>query len=156
MEYRVDLFEPDGDLNSALNRLTNIFAPLYTEAWVKKKSRDHPGLKFDMNVAVFANMWYAKASKIFLAMDEAGRACGYLVAIVFRPMTHNVAMLQIEDWYGEAPEIEDALFNHVYSVMRYMGIDEVQINHGQGERYVEPPAGWAPAETATVTRYVKV
>lgn len=156
MDYRVDLFEPDGDLNNAMDRLTTVFAPLYTRAWMERKAQFHPGLKFDMNVAVFTNMWYAKASKIFLAMDESGRACGYLVAIIFRPMTHNVAMLQIEDWYGEEPEIEDALFEHVYSVMRYMGVDEVQIAHQQGERYVEPPSGWRPAEDSIVTRYVRV
>ena len=68
MSYRIDILEPDSDINVALDDLTREFAPLYTASWVNEKQRIY-GKPFDMNVQTFAQLWFTKALKIFMAWD---------------------------------------------------------------------------------------
>lgn len=155
MMYTFDILEPGPDQNAALDGLTRIFAPLYAESWMKEKAPARGNPPYDMNVGAFASMWFANSMRIFVAYDEHREAQGYLLGMMFRPLTHNVSIFQIEDWYLRDASMTQALFDHVYSVLKYMGVDELQISWSGNERYPLPPATWKPGGNTHVDRFTK-
>ena len=128
MDYRIDILEPDKDINIALDDLTREFAPLYTASWVNEKQRIY-GKPFDMNVQTFAQLWFTKALKIFMAWDEHDKPVGYLIGIPFRPLAY----------------MENAV--------RFMGCDEVWISLGEHEHAPNLSIRWREASRTTQIRY---
>lgn len=132
--YSYDLFEPSADLNASLDMLTAKFAPIYTESWVKEKAPKKGNPPFDMNVNSFANMWFSKAMKLVVAYNDMHEICGYLLGIVFTPMTYKATVFHVEDWYDKGiPEVRDGLFTYIQNAMRFLGVDEVWVSHSMNE-----------------------
>lgn len=154
---RYDTLDPLRDLNASLDILTTTFAPLYTECWVKDKAPSRGNPPFDMNVNVFAHMWFSRAMRIFMAYDDAGQATGYLMGMVFRPLTHQATIFQIEDWYAKERDqtVVDGLFDFMQTVIKFMGVDELWISHSSHE--IIPPLrdGWRQRGATIIDRYVK-
>lgn len=152
MEFTYDLLEPGANQEESLERLTKIFAPLHAEAWTQKQDF----APYDMNVGAFVNMWLSNTLRIFIAYDRQGTPQGYLTGILFRPLTRRVNAFHIEDWYVRGGGIgEDKLFEHVYSVLKYMGIDELRVSHEMG-RPVPAPTGWVALDATTTQVFRKV
>lgn len=152
---RYELLEPSADPNASFDKLTRVFSPLYTESWTRDKAPAR-GIAFDLNVGAFANLWLSKTLRIFIAYDDNSQPIGYLIGILYRPLTHNVNVFQIEDWYIKDGQSSHGMFEHVYSVMPYMGVDEIQIQH-RAEEYFTPPEGkWQKVSTVTTYNFKKV
>ena len=153
MDYRIDILEPDSDINVALDDLTREFAPLYTASWVNEKQRIY-GKPFDMNVQTFAQLWFTKALKIFMAWDANGKPVGYLIGIPFRPLAYNSHVFQIEDWYAGGDRLCEAeLFRYMETAVRFMGCDEVWISLGEQEQAPNLSIRWREASRTTQIRY---
>lgn len=153
MKY--DLLEPLTDLNASLDLLTNVFAPLYTESWVQEKAQYHNGAKFDINIGAFAQMWYSKIMRIFIAYDSNDKAVGFLLGISLRPLTHNRSIFQVEDWYAKDTQVVDGLFGYMQTALKFIGADELWVSHN--ERIV-PPAitgAWQRRGATIIDRYTK-
>lgn len=151
---RYDILEPGTDPNISLEKLTQVFAPLYTECWIKEKSAALRGLPFDMNVGGFVNLWMSKALRVFIAYD-GDTPCGYLTGMLFRPLTHNVIVFQVEDWYMKDGWSCRDLFDYVYSVVKFMGVDEIQVRHSPEEYYTPPSDVWKSVGETYTTAFVK-
>ena len=67
-KWTIDILEPDDDINIAVDNLGNEIGKLYAESWREDKE-PHYKKPFSLNVAAFAQMWYAKTLKIFIAYD---------------------------------------------------------------------------------------
>lgn len=156
--YTYDLLEPGHDLNAALDELTSTFAPLYTESFIKEKAPKKGNPAFDMNVNAFAQMWFSKVMRIFMAYDGKGEPCGYLLGMMFRPLTHQASIFQIEDWYAkgeDARHISTELFDYARKACKFMGIDELWVSHGKDEWYPALLHEWKPDGETVITRYIK-
>lgn len=154
MSYSYDMLEPNDDLNVALEELTKVFAPLYTKNWVDNKAKEYGNPPFDMNVNTFAQMWFGKALRIFMAYDdEDGKPVGYLIGIVFRPLQYRASVFQIEDWYGGSNVIM-GLFDYAKQATRFMGIDELWVSHDATHWY-PAPQGWVKIADTVISRYSK-
>lgn len=154
MSYSYDMLEPNDDLNVALDELTKVFAPLYAENWVKNKAKERGNPPFDMNVNVFAQMWFRKALRIFMAYDdEAGKPVGYLIGIAFRPLQYQSNIFQVEDWYG-TNDVVTGLFDYTKQAMRFMGTDELWISHDATQWY-PAPQDWHKGADTVISRYTK-
>lgn len=156
MEIKYDMLEPLPDLNASLEMLTSTFAPIYTEAWVKDTAAAYGNPPFDMNVNVFAQMWFSKAMRIFMAYED-GVPVGYLLGMTFRPLTHRTAVFQIESWYAKdrRQDVINGLFDYMQTAVRFIGIDELWIAHNQHETVPPLQAFWHKRDTSVIDRYVK-
>lgn len=157
MSVRYDILEPMSDLNASLDLLTSVFAPIYTEHWVKDIAPTRDNRPFDMNVNVFANMWFSKALRIFMAYGDDGKAAGYLLGMAFRPLPYQASIFQVEEWYARNhnQEVVRGLFDYMQTALRFIGIDELWISHSQHE--VSPVLDniWRRQGSTIIDRYVK-
>lgn len=155
MKY--DMLEPLSDLNASLDLLTSVFAPIYTENWAQNRAKLFGNPAFDMNVNVFAHMWFSKAMRIFVAYGDDGKAAGYLLGMVFRPLTHEASIFQIEDWYARNGnhDIICGLFEYMQEALRFIGIDELWISHDQHEALPVLDSMWRRQGSTIIDRYVK-
>lgn len=157
MKYTFDILEPSQDIDKALKDLQETMAELYAEGWTKVNAPLY-GKSFDLNITTFAQMWFSKGLKIFLAFEEGSRKpIGYVLAITYRPMAYNSQILQIEDWYlrGDDPAGVDAMFQYVSDASKFFGADELWIGRAQLERVPTIPVRWKEAGTFHNTRYVR-
>lgn len=156
MSIRYDMLEPLSDLNASLDLLTNVFAPLYTECWARDKAMSH-NQPFDMNVNVFANMWFSKAMRIFMAYDDSGQGVGYLLAMSFRPLTYQASILQVEDWYSKNHDAQmvAGLFDFMQTAAKFMGVDQIWISHNEHEPFPVLHSIWHKRGCTVIDRYVK-
>ena len=150
-----DMLEPSADPNASLDALTKVFSPLYTESWTREKAPKR-GIAFALNVGAFANLWLSKSLRIFIAYDDNQKPQGYLIGMLYRPLTHNVNTFQIEDWYMRNGQSTRGLFDHVYSVLRYMGVDEVQITHQREEYFTPSEEKWRRQDDKITSVFTKV
>lgn len=154
MQY--DMLEPLSDLNASLDLLTGVFAPIYTEHWVKDEAPLRGNPPFDMNVNAFAQMWFAKTLRIFMAYEDK-RAAGYIIGLVFRPLPYQASVFQVEDWYARENnrEVVKGLFDYLETGLKFMGIDELWISHN--ERMALPPVShlWQRRGATIIDRYGK-
>lgn len=151
-----DMLEPLPDLNASLDLLTSVFAPLYTECWIKDKAPSRGNPPFDMNVNVFAQMWFSKAMRIFMAYDS-GAPTGYLLCMTFRPLTHQASILQVEDWYekNNNTRVIVGLFDYMQTAAKFMGVDELWISHSNHEDTPKLNELWHKRGSTIIDRYVK-
>lgn len=154
MEFTYDLLEPGAAQEAALERLTKIFAPLHAEAWSQKQDY----APYDMNVGAFVNMWLSNTLRIFIAYDQQGQPQGYLTGLLFRPLTRRATVFHIEDWYVRGGGIGiEKMFAHVYSVLKYMGIDELQVSSTDDEEAPAPKEQfWHEHGVTTTKKFIKV
>lgn len=152
---RYELLEPNADPNASIDLLVRVFSPLYTESWTREKAPAR-GISFDLNVGAFVNLWLSKALRIFIAYNDSNQPAGYLLGMLYRPLTHNVNVFQIEDWYMKDGHNTRELFEHVYSVMPYMGVDELQIQHRNDEYFTPVNDKWRKADELVTARFVRI
>lgn len=156
MDWTYDILEPAKDLQTSLDKLTKTLIPLYNEHWVREKSAKYGNPQFDMNAPAFVSMWMGKSMKIFIAYDQHGAAQGYMTGMVFRPLTHNEPTFEIDDWYvrGGGKPLED-MFKYVYSVVKYMGIDTLQVAHFADMDFPQPSPEWETRPAIIMNRWKK-
>lgn len=157
MKVTYDILEPMPDLNASLDLLTGVFAPIYTENWVQNKAAEYGSPAFDMNVNVFANMWFSKAMRIFMAYGDNGKAAGYLIGVSFRPLTHQASIFQVEDWYARdySEEVVKGLFEYMQTALRFIGVDELWVSHRQHTQVPPLDNIWRRQGATIIDRYVK-
>lgn len=150
-----DLLEPTDNAEESINKLTSVFAPLYTDSWVAEKSKLYGDPPFNMNVGTFAAMWMSKAMRIFIGYRDM-RPAGYIVGILFRPFTHERSIFQVEDWFAPDDDILLAgLFDYMQTALRFMSVDELRISLGPHDKL--PPLGpqWKEAMQTRTLHFVK-
>lgn len=153
--YSYELLEPERDLNESLDNLTKVFAPLYTESWVKEKAKFHGNPPFDMNVGVFANMWFTKAMKVLIAYKDT-EPVGYLIGMVFRPLPYQASVFQVEDWYSKADVyvVAQGLFDYLLNALKFIGADELWVSGSNNDRIPELK-GWKKTGETRTERYAR-
>lgn len=114
--------------DEAARFVTEQLLPLHKESWEKEKQPLY-GREYDPNIAAIMQMWLGGFLKI--VMQYSGETpVGYLLALEFRPITHNIRMLQIEDWYV-VPDYrgrgEKILFSYVQEMASMTGCHEIHL-----------------------------
>lgn len=152
-----DMLEPLADLNASLDLLTGVFAPIYTEHWVKDEAPLRGNPPFDMNVNAFAQMWFAKTLRIFIAYGDDKKVAGYLIGLVFRPLPYQASIFQVEDWYAREnrQEVIDGLFEYMNTALRFMGVDELWISHNERRTTPRIDNMWRRLGATIIDRYGK-
>lgn len=147
---------PVDDPQASLDLLTDKFAKIYTESWFAEKAAQHPGKQYNMNVNVFAHMWMQKALRIFLAYDN-GQPCGYLIGMMFRPLTHQTTVFQVEDWYAKdkREDIVYGLYDYMQTAADFLSVDELWIAHGANETYPALQSKWKDKGGTMIDCYVR-
>ena len=145
---RVDILEPDIDLNKAIDTLGRVLGPMLGKAWEN-----------NLNVNVFTQLWINKDMKIFVAYDDNdnNNVVGFLTGTAYRPMQYSARVFQIQDWYtGNRPEVEKALFSFLSEAVKFLGTDEILISNTEGEGIPDIPGNWKQETVITTRRFVKV
>lgn len=155
---RVDILEPDIDLNKAIDTLGRVLGPMLGKAWENKR-KAYDDKPFNLNVNVFTQLWINKDMKIFVAYDDNdnNNVAGFLTGTAYRPMQYSARVFQIQDWYtGNNPEVEKALFKFLSEAVKFLGTDEILISNTEGEGIPDIPGNWKQETTITTRRFVKV
>lgn len=155
---RVDILEPDIDLNKAIDTLGRVLGPMLGKAWENKR-KAYDDKPFNLNVNVFTQLWINKDMKIFVAYDDNdnNNVVGFLTGTVYRPMQYSARVFQIQDWYtGNRPEVEKALFSFLSEAVKFLGTDEILISNTEGEGIPNIPGNWKEETVITTRRFVKV
>ena len=157
MAMYCDIFEPSGDVNESLERLSKVFAPLYGRAWEEDKKATYEGKPFDPSIPTIARMWLDKALKIFIVYDgPMGKPIGFLMGAVFRPMPYQANVFQIDDWYtGGDPVMQDILFGHVKQAIRYIGCDEIWMTDNIGRVPDMSDTTWKLSNEFSMKRFTR-
>lgn len=150
-----DILEPVDNADESLNKLTQIFAPLYTASWVAEKSKLYGDPPYNMNVGVFAGMWMSKAMRIFIGYRDM-KPAGYILGILFRPFTHQRNIFQVDDWFApDDPELLHGMFNYMQDALRFMGVDELHISLGPHDQMPPIGARWGEARQTRTVQFIK-
>lgn len=150
-----DLLEPGDNPDESLDKLTSVFAPLYTASWVAEKSKFYGDPPYNMNIAVFASLWMSKTMKIFMGYRDM-RPAGYIVGILFRPFTHDRSIFQVDDWFApDDPELRDGMFEYMQGALRFMGVDELHISLGPHDPLPSLGPKWKEARQSRIVQFVK-
>lgn len=155
---RVDILEPDIDLNKAIDTLGRVLGPMLGKAWENKR-KAYDDKPFNLNVNVFTQLWINKDMKIFVAYDDNNNnnVVGFLTGTAYRPMQYSARVFQIQDWYtGNRPEVEKALFSFLSEAVKFLGTDEILISNTEGEGIPNIPGNWKEETVITTRRFVKV
>lgn len=123
---RVEL-TPDSPQDAA-RFISEKLLPLHSASWETEKKRLHDR-EYDPNIAAIMQMWVGGFLKIVM-LYSGEEAVGYLLALEFRPMTHNIRLLQVEDYYV-SPEYkgrgEKLLFAFLQDMAHMIGCHEIRI-----------------------------
>lgn len=153
MSFTYDLLEPTKDVNQSLDQLTREFVTLYAESWSKEKQENYHK-PFNPNMNALAQMWLAGTLRVFIAKDETGKAVGYTVGLVFRPLPYDASVFQIEDWYSQSKEAETGLFAYVAQAIKFIGCSELWVTD-KIDREAPLLENWEPAVSFRIQRFVK-
>lgn len=150
-----DILEPGDNPDESLDKLTSIFAPLYTASWVAEKSKLYGDPPYSMNIAAFAALWMSKALRIFIGYRDM-RPAGYIAGILFRPFTHERRIFQVDSWYvPDDPELLAGLFDYMQTAMRFIGIDELHINMGPYDKLPPLETYWQEVRQMRTVQFIK-
>ncbi len=155
MAVTYDILEPTKDFDSAVERLNSVAGKLYAESW----ARQHEPIyhkPFALDAQSFVSMWMNRGLKVLVAYDEKQEPVGYLLGIVFRPMTYDSSIFMVEDWYvrDNRTDVLDGLFGYMEQAIKFIGCEEVRITTSKTDR-VPRLSGWKPDAEFIMTRYVK-
>lgn len=150
-----DILEPTQDFDTATERLTSVAGKLYAESWAAQHQHIYKK-PFALDAQTFLAMWMNRNLKIFVAYDEKHEPVGYLLGIVFRPMTYDASVFTVEDWYvrGNDKATLDGLFAYVQQALKFIGCEEFRITQSEAD-YVPPLTGWKLDTEFQLKRYVK-
>lgn len=151
MDYRIDFIEPSADLNQSLDRLGQTIGVLYQECWDTTKRKLY-NKNFNLNIGAFTQMWVAGGLKLFVAYDGSNAPVGFLVAIIYRPMSYDGNVFQIEDVYAKEghTDLIQQLLDNAMQAVRFIGCDEVRISG-----MVPNLTGWKVQGSDQIYRLVK-
>ena len=154
-DFYVDILEPKQDPEESVRLASTVLAPLYQKCW-QEEQEPYYGKPFDLHAQLFLDLWFTGGSKIFLARRRGSdEAIGFLVGMLFRPIQYNAHVFQVQDWYaGGRADVEQELFDHVVSALRFIGCDEIWV----GRSLKSAPSlgsSWKKANDFSITRYVK-
>lgn len=157
MGYYIDIFDPQSDINAALDSLGRNIGKLYAEAWAANKQKDYDDKPFDLHINSFANMWIEGHLKIFFVYDDQTKeAIGFLVGAVFRPLPFKANVFHVQEYYARGgADVEKALLDHVVKAIRILGCDEVWMEI-YPHRNVDLGSAWKHGRDFTMRRYAKV
>lgn len=148
-----DILEPDADYNKALDSLSEQVGALYAESWAKDKQETYKK-PFSMNIAAFAQMWFSHALKLLVAKED-GKAIGFLVGMVFRPLPYDATVFQVEDWYALKEEAERGLFDYMEKAVRFIGVDEIWVADKADREPKVKSSVWKEENKFLFRRYVR-
>lgn len=158
MGYYIDIFDPHGDVNEALDSLGRNIGMLYSEAWAANKQKDYDNKPFDLHVNSFATLWLEGHLKIFFVYDDATKeAVGFLVGAKFRPMPCKIEVFHIQEYYVRGGEVmEKDLLDYVMKSIRILGCDEVWLEVYPHRNINLGPSWRQGSRDFTMRRYTKV
>lgn len=153
MGYTYDLLEPSDDLDKSLDVLSKNLSKLYYESWEADKRANYDRA-FNLNINAFAQMWFNRHLKIFMAYDEYNEPIGFLIGMTFRPLPYEANVFQVEDWFTRHNmQVEQELFKFVEQAIRFIGCDEIWCADKAGR--MPPFSNWKEANVFQLRRYLK-
>lgn len=154
----VDLVLVPGNAVDASRVMTEKILPLHEAAWNERKKAIY-GHEYDPNITALMQMWYAGTIKIIL-VNSGESVIGYMLCLEYRPITHNIRVMQVEDWYVKPGEYrergEKALFAYMQQMAEVSGCHEIWAAE-QGTDDVRPfidTSTWAEREPSATIRNI--
>lgn len=142
---RVELEKVPGSAADAARFITEKFLPLHKASWDKEK-KPLQGYDYDPNISAIMQMWIGGALKIVMLYAAGTDPVGYLLALDYRPITHNARLLQVEDYYVDeaySGRGEKALIAFVQEMASMTGCHEIRLAE-QGDTAPQlDPDRWA-------------
>jgi hypothetical protein len=128
-----EFVEPKQTPEEAVKFLQETFFPLCQEFWEKCGRSWFGADKWDIPMFNFIDLWMSGTLVLTAASDGSGAPAGFLIGGKVRPLFHKSTILKIEAWYGRDEETRKGLFRHLGSIMKYLGVDRIQVpDFGQG------------------------
>jgi hypothetical protein len=124
---RYEFVEAQSTPDEAVKFLQGTFYPLCQEFWEKKGKRYFGVDRFDIPIFEFLDMWINRKLVLIAATGDDGQARGFIVGGKLRPFFYNQTVLRIEAWFGRDEETRKGLFEHLGSIIRYIGVDRVYV-----------------------------
>ena len=150
----VDILDPVDNPADAVERLRSAIADIYQEAWDKQLKPTYKR-NFSLNVHIFAQLWYQKALKVFIAYDTQRNPVGFLIGTVYRPLSYDASVFQVETWYArDGEETKNQLFEYASNALRFIGCDEVLVMDTPEDTVPLMPK-WKESHRFTMHRYTK-
>lgn len=133
--------------------ITEKLLPLHRESWEAEK-RQLYGREYDPNIPAIMQMWIGGFMKIVM-LYSGDTVVGYLLALEVRPITHNIRLMQVEDYYV-SPEYkgrgEKALFAFVQEMAIMTGCHELRIPEQGDAAQTFPLDQWEEKTPPTIIR----
>ena len=151
----VDLLEPKPNkLEESLALLQSDVFPLYVKHW-QEELKPHYHKDFEPHLQLFIDMWVRGGLKIFVAYED-GKAVGFVIGIVFRPLQYTASVMQVQDSYTDhRSDISEAFSKYIYSALRILGCNELW--YDMQYRSGGPRLGdeWVEQEEIRIRRFIK-
>lgn len=150
----VDLLEPTPTKpEQAINTLRDTLMPLYTKWWteIAQSQYDKP---LNMHISLFLELWFGGGLKCVVA-KENGKAVGFAVCIMFRPLQYEASVLQIHDMYASGSNaVADKLWEYIEQLARMLNCNELWFDEHSRCRCVNS-ARWREQKPMMIRRFTK-
>ena len=116
------------DHRNATPQLADFFMqqliPLYQKYWDEqlKSLYDEP---FNLQFQTLINMWLGGVIKIFTVRDDL-ELVGFATALVYRPVTYNNLVFQIQDFYCPNDVARTNLMTYLLDTVKILDCTEIQ------------------------------
>lgn len=149
----VDLLEPvPSKPEQSIDLIKKDLLPLYAEFWQKvaQPQYDRP---WNMHVALFLELWFGGGLRCVIA-KENGRAVGFAVCIIFRPLQFEASVLQIHDMYAPDANVEREMWQYIDNLAKILNCNELWLDKSCR---LNPQLShkWNMKAPTTIERYVK-
>ena len=141
----VDLLDPTpAKPEQAIAVLKDTILPLYVQYW-QEYAYSKYNKEFNPHIQLLLELWFGGGLRFFVARDD-GKAVGFAVCIIFRPLQYQATVMQVHDLYDSHNiEVAQALFDYINTTSRVLNCDELWYeeyrNTGAtfGSRWIEQP-----------------
>lgn len=150
MAFTYKYIDPPQSPEKAIDFLQHTLVPLLHEYWESEGKKIY-NCEMYFNVLTFVQIWNMGSMAIIIAYD-GDKPAGFMLGVKFTPIMYNANALHTELLYAPTPEIRTGILNYLYTIVRFMDINEVWVRDG-GD--TPPPDGWRTEHMQPVVRLIK-
>lgn len=111
--------------------LTDDFGPLLKKHWDKELART--GFNHSLDVPAFMAAWEQRGIALIMAYD-GDTATGFMPLYIFRPLFMAGTVINVERWYADTLEAEQAMFDYLTTIVPVIGADQVHVAQHSGQK----------------------
>lgn len=124
--YRYDLVEPPENPEEAFKFYIDTLVPLMDKFWATIGKERFRAANWELPPLDFVNLWKSRHCLIMIAY-EGSVPVGFLFGMKLRPFIYSRQIIQVEPYFGITAEIEEGLIKYLFSVRKYLDVDDVVI-----------------------------